>query len=228
MAKIDPKGLAALASGGTAADGAVAFGALKKNQAKDGGDTGPGAPPPGEVEEGGGPDEDDGDKEPDGDEGQMPQLWALQYVPPSSSGEPRSCSNCLLFATGPTKCMIHGPDTEVTPLSVCGRHVDGQPHDDVEPDHQFEPLDPAYTGLTETDAGAACSGCVNFADGTCKAAVGEGDGPAEVEAAGFCSAWSPAGSGGEEEQPAEEEPGDEDGSDEGGDDGSPVDGMGEE
>lgn len=126
------------------------------------------------------------------------------YVKPTGTGEGRLCRNCIFWDSGGARCVIHPKSVRVNATMVCGYHVYGQPLPAWVDFPNIEPVEPSLSGLVQvSEPGTACGNCAAFrpAGGRTTAGACMGVGttvrggwkPAQVDAYGCCSRWTPIG-----------------------------------
>jgi hypothetical protein len=124
----------------------------------------------------------------------LPELAEVLYVEPAPGGEPRKCSNCILWAPLLERCSVHEIAVETTADHVCGHHLFGTPSKQWKDLKGTQMLNPKFSGLALVKGGAACEGCQHFTkqeeeDGLCVAVMKRGK-PAHVHPKACCTRWT--------------------------------------
>lgn len=126
------------------------------------------------------------------------------YVKPTGTGEGRLCRNCVLWDASGQRCVIHKKSLRVNAEMVCGYHVYGKPLARWIDFSGIEPVDPNLSGLVQvSEPGTACGNCAAFESAGDRTTAGlclgvgtevkNGWKPAQVDAYGCCSRWTPLG-----------------------------------
>ena len=127
-----------------------------------------------------------------------PTLADVCYEP-AGGALGKTCANCGLFAERDLRCLLFGPEVEVTPAMICNRHAQGESAYYRSTLSNQVLADPELSGLKLAPVGGMkCGNCEHYTPyddvtGDCRATRSGDDiqGPACVEERGRCSRWRP-------------------------------------
>jgi hypothetical protein len=104
----------------------------------------------------------------------LPTAAEVLYVLPLPSEDRKNCQNCALFVKSGS-CNIHKPQIQVSPESICGYWVGGEPTE-KRWETKVDYVEPEYSGLEHIKGGTSCSNCHWFepkdrGEGKCRAVL---------------------------------------------------------
>lgn len=97
----------------------------------------------------------------------VPEAWSVLYVHPMKgefAEQGRKCSNCFMWVSGNSTCVIHEDDVTIPGSAVCGYHVPGEPMETANEFQRHESIqrvDPEASGLESDipEEGTMCGNC---------------------------------------------------------------------
>lgn len=130
----------------------------------------------------------------------LPKAWGVTYAAPNPDGSRKICSNCMMWVSTTTQCVVHEKSLPVSNEQICGYHIFGQPMKKWTDHPGMMPLDPKYSGLAFVRGGTSCDVCKWFGAkpgeplGTCYAVLDNDSSKyATVHAKGCCARWEAPG-----------------------------------
>lgn len=70
---------------------------------------------------------------------------AFLYLPPTGDKTQfAQCGSCGMFIPDAQRCKLFGPDDKVVANASCGLYIQGEPHNDQEPEGKVTPEDAGY------------------------------------------------------------------------------------